>query len=155
MSAFVPDAFVFQEANAVEVTESTLLGGNNCFSVVTDQGKHYRIVNFYLDSGFIQHPGSKKGLETLLKEGLTWPIKIAVLSERIACINDPRIPDSEYRDEFCEVCCPQELLPMPQRLRKARRIASGKVSFSKTVYTPKGETEPRVMLVESCVIRAD
>lgn len=86
----------------------------NCFTVLTEGGKSYRIVDFAYEN-----------LEEALRRGLTWPIKIFPLSACVAVIHDPRIPDDWYRDYWCEVCCPEELLPLPQILAHKRQIARG------------------------------
>jgi len=115
---------MFTLKNAVRVTSSTLVGvlpgefplaGGNCFSVECDDGSGAAIVNFGLEN-----------LEELLQHrGLTWPVQIALISERIGVIHDPRIHDSWYRSQFCETCCPRELLPLPQLLQQFRAEARG------------------------------
>lgn len=110
------------EKLATAVTECTCIGGmgsypylrGNCFSVETDDGKNYRIVNFVLEN-----------LEHLLNNGLTWPVKIRVLAGRTAVVCDGRIAERAYQTDFCEICCPAELLPTPQRLRHLRDIERG------------------------------
>ncbi len=106
------------------VGETTCVGFNadkypaehgNCFSVenVTD-GKGFKILNFIHEN-----------LAELMREGLTWPVRCQSLSDRHAVIHDERIPDSFYERWFCEVCCPVDLLPSPQLLRRERWIATG------------------------------
>lgn len=114
----IPESLQFETAEAVEISEETLVGFNNCFSVMTSQRKHYKIVNFYAEA-----------LRSLLHDGLTWPVKIAVLGEKWAAIHDTRIPRDKYCQSFCEICTPTELLPIPQRLRMALDIASGRLKF--------------------------
>jgi len=100
---------------AVSILSQTLLGFNNCFSVETEDGCNYRIVNFYLET-----------LEKCIEKNIVgWPVKIRILSEHIAVINDYRIPDKYYNNEFCTVCCPEELLPITQQLLHERQIESG------------------------------
>ena len=85
----------------------------NCFSVEAEGG-NYRIVNFVHEN-----------LEELIEAGLTYPIGIRVLAGNIAVIHDKRIPSEWYRSEFCEVCCPRSLLPLPQTLRQEREVRQG------------------------------
>jgi len=101
--------------NAIAVTSVTLVGNihteyplpsGNCFSVQVGNGKHYRIVNF-----------NHENLEELIRrEVISFPIKIMVLSDRVAVIHDSRIDHDWYDTRFCEVCCPNSLLPLPQLL---------------------------------------
>lgn len=109
---------------AVATTCQTLVGyttntfpmkSGNCFSVKCSDGSGHRIVNFCIEN--LQ--------ELLNREILEYPIKIGVLREGIAVIHDERIPDEWYDKRFCEVCCPSDLLPVPQRLQHLRDIASG------------------------------
>ncbi len=106
---------------AVGVTYQTMVGSwgdfprehGNCFGVEVD-GREYRVVNFI-----------QENLAEAIKRGITWPIKVKLISERHAVIHDERIPDSWYSKEFCEVCCPKEMLPVNQLLRHDRQIARG------------------------------
>jgi hypothetical protein len=149
---FVPEPYQFQMDEAVGVVSCTTLGAGNCFAVRTEDGKHYDVVNFYLDDNFFD---KKKGLETLLKEGcLTWPVKIAILAGRTAVINDERIPDEHYRSRFCEVCCPPDLLPVHQRLAKARAIAKGTTSFIQAEAWDSPWGKMPAMVIESTTITA-
>ena len=119
---------------ALHVTITTLIGVigkapfsyGNCFSVRADDGNAYRIVNMVLEN-----------LDVLIKSGLTYPIDIKVLGDGVAVMHDRRIPDDWYKSDFCETCCPYELLPMPQQLQRERHIMQGKRverSNSYTVY---------------------
>lgn len=107
---------------ASHVTSYTLVGVigrppfrvGNCFSVLGEDGRDYRILNFVYEN-----------LQELERHGLTWPLEIRPLSKYDAVLHDPRIPDSWYPKEFCEVCCPRELLPLPQRLEQERHILQG------------------------------
>lgn len=126
MAEFIPECYQFQEAQALEITWQTCVGGANCFSVRVEGGKEYRVVNFKVNKGY----DGRKGLDELIAEGLlSWPVKIAVLGLRVCAINDPRIPEEHYQDHFCTVCCPMELLPVGQRLETSRRIADGTTKF--------------------------
>lgn len=110
------------DIKAVEISTVTLMGvagkfplqHGNCFSVVGDDGKEYRIVNFVYEN-----------LAQLLGSGLVFPIDIRLLNDRVAVIHDKRIPSDWYMSRFCEVCCPQSLLPAPQLLRIEREIMQG------------------------------
>ncbi len=110
--------------NAIRTTSQTLVGSSgsfprkfgNCFSVESEDGYSYRILNFKIEN-----------LEELTRRGeLSWPIKCEALSARSAVINVGRIPDDWYMDHFCEVCTPLDLLPLPQRLKQLRDIQRGK-----------------------------
>ena len=103
---------------AAEITLTTLIGVDtnkypvrhgNCFSVKADDGGHYRIVNF-----------AHENVEELIRRGVNFPYRILPLSKEVAVIHDNRIPPEWYRDHFCSVCCPEELLPMPQKLTNIR-----------------------------------
>lgn len=130
-----------KELMAKGATTITLLGvwgklpleRGNCFSVETEQGD-FRIVNFVHEN-----------LEHLLKHGLSWPIRIMVLGDGIAALHDERIPDRWFSKTYCEVCCPQSLLPFPQRAahmrqeaRGERKVRTGFISFDPS----KKPTEP-------------
>jgi len=110
---------------ATAITSHTLVGiqksdfplkRGNCFSMRTQDNDEYRIVNF-----------SVENLEWLMERGLTFPIEIDPLDaiHHAAVIIDPRIPDEFFDMTFCEVCCPKELLPQPQKLRIARQVKQG------------------------------
>ena len=110
--------------NAIRENGQTLVGSSgpfprkfgNCFSVVDESGKSYKILNFKIEN-----------IEELVRlKELSWPIKCEALSEHSAVINDGRIPDDWYQDHFCEVCTPLDLLPLPQRLQHLRDIQRGK-----------------------------
>lgn len=85
----------------------------NCFSV-SCKDRDYRIVNFKAEN-----------LDELVKRGLTWPVKILPIGESVAVICDDRISDKWYDDQYCEVCCPNSLLPHPQKMRQFREILRG------------------------------
>ncbi len=145
---FIPEPYQFQMDEAVSVEWISY----NCFSVLTTSGQHYRIVNFnHRNSPFDDHTG----LETLLKNGLTWPIKIAILGPGTAVIQDERIANEHYLTRFCEVCCPMDLLPIPQRLHKAREIAKGTTSFIKAEAMKYPWGDMPEMIIESTRIIAD
>lgn len=108
---------------AVRVTSATLVGvfkdkyplqRGNCFSVLADDGKEYRVVNFVHEN-----------LEEVCRRGISFPIAMRRISERVAIFHDGRIPDEWYSDRFCETCCPEPLLPMPQRLAHERQEMQG------------------------------
>lgn len=112
-------------ANALEVTTQTLVGkmgkdfprkSGNCFSVETDQGKEYRIVNFNVENW-----------EEMIKRGLELPIKIGILGGRTAIIHDDRIPEEWYDYQYCPTCCPEFYLPEPQKLAKERKRSRGHI----------------------------
>jgi hypothetical protein len=49
------------------------------------------------------------------------PVQVHLLSERIGIIHDPRIPDEWYDKRYCEVCCPESLLPFPQQAARVKK----------------------------------
>lgn len=109
---------------ATNITSVTLVGVNtskfpvsrgNCFSVNTESGKEYRIVNFSVEN--LEYGLKKKFIE--------WPIKILPLSDYVAVIHDERIDEAYFDNRYCEVCCPKDLLPPQQRLAHERAIACG------------------------------
>ncbi len=121
------------------VSSTTLIGSygdfprarGNCFSVYREEvvGSHgtaprrdFRVLNFNLEN-----------LEHLIEIKLVqWPIDILVYENHYALIHDKRIPDEYYQKHFCEVCCPEDLLPMPQRLALDRMILRGEREIIKT-----------------------
>lgn len=56
---------------------------------------------------------------------ISFPINISVLRDSIAIICDERIPNEWYSNKFCETCTPQDLLPIPQRLKHILDIKRG------------------------------
>lgn len=104
----------------VDTSEYPTRGGN-CFSVrvkdhpdsgVGEAGNRLdigetRIVNFGVEN-----------LIRLLEIGVVeWPVRIAFLNQnkRVGIIHDHRIPTEWYDKRYCEVCCPDHLLPLPQQ----------------------------------------
>jgi hypothetical protein len=105
----------------------------NCFSVIASDGKEYKIVNF-----------AAENFEALHQFDCKLPVKIRVLSERHAVIHDERIPDDWYQGKFCEVCCPERLLPIPQQLRIEREKAQGfRQSYGERSYKIDFEKKPK------------
>lgn len=107
---------------ATSIGMQTLLGvrdqerpssSGNCFSVfvgdvttediINRRAEEYKIVNFNLEN-----------LKDLLRQGLTWPIQCKILDGRVAILHDPRIGERWYQIRYCEVCCPESLLPITQ-----------------------------------------
>ena len=116
---------IWQTVDGVSIAWQTLVGtlettfpkaSGNCFGMDTNLGQCYSVVNFYAEN-----------LEYLLQQHMiTLPIKLLVCpGTDIAVVNDGRIPDNWYRNKFCEVCCPRELLPPTQRLKHLRDIDRG------------------------------
>ena len=111
---------------ALNITTVTLVGVDtskypvdhgNCFSVEAEDGKEYRIVNFYYEN--IK--------EAINREKIQFPIEIKLICKNTAIIDDERIPDSWYANRYCEVCCPYEHIPVNQKQRKDRAIRRGEV----------------------------
>jgi len=126
------------------ITTTTLIGvmldkfpsdRGNCFSILATDDKQYRIVNFHYEN-----------IKMVIELGIEIPIKIQILGNGMAIIHDERIPDEWYNNKFCEVCCPERLLPYPQILTHQRQIARGErnvgneiisIDFSKSPKLPK------------------
>jgi len=112
--------------NATAVTCQTLVGVmsrdfplqyGNCFSVSSDSTVRYKIVNFILEN-----------LQELLKQNvISWPVKILPISNRAAVIVDERIPEEWYSKEYCEICCPFDLLPHNQQMTYVRKLLRGDI----------------------------
>lgn len=108
---------------ALHVTSYTLIGvfgepphdHGNCFSIEADDGKCYHVVNFVYEN-----------IEALEKLGLQFPLEIERLADGVVALMDPRIGERWYRDTFCEICCPRDLLPVTQRQRHKRDISRGR-----------------------------
>lgn len=131
------DKFKFK--NATSITSTTLVGtmgkkfplaNGNCFSVECDDKTEYRIVNFVLEN-----------LEQLIKiKQLQWPVLILPISERQAVIVDERIPEDWFSNDYCEVCCPFNLLPHNQQMRYVRKLVRKDIEEfesedKKSIYT--------------------
>jgi hypothetical protein len=108
------------------------LSSGNCFSVLTEDNKQYRIVNFCFEN-----------IEELIKRGICHPFQIGILSDRVAVLLDSRIPDSWYQEHYCEACCPDSLLPHGQQMRHIRqeergeRVVKGNCIFTDFSKAPK------------------
>ena len=111
---------------ALQVRSHTLVGVDtsgfpvrrgNCFSVEGDDGQEYRVVNFAFEN-----------LEELQRRGLRFPIQCENLGRNRAIVQDPRIGERWYADRYCEVCCPNEMLPCNQRDVYRRQEMSGERS---------------------------
>ncbi len=137
---------------ATEIGEQTCLGvlsirdgkpqsSGNCFSL---EGKNkngrwsLRIVNFYVEN-----------LRYVLTHGITWPIKVMRLSERVAIVHDERIPEEWYNQRYCETCCPEDFLPCSQVMARRRQEARGE----RTII--KGDGEVRFGVKSFDVVRID
>lgn len=133
------------DMKATEETYHTLVGvygepphqRGNCFGVKGEDGKEYRIVNFVYEN-----------LEALEAAGLTWPIDIRVLGGSAAVFHDRRIPSNWYQTHFCEVCCPSQLLPLPQLLRREREVMQGVCKEH-----PNGVVEYRIGKEPDCLVK--
>jgi hypothetical protein len=87
----------------------------NCFSVMCDHQIQYRIVNFNYEN--LQY--------LLVHKMIQFPIQILVLAGTVAVFHDFRIEYDWYSDRFCETCCPEDLLPIPQQLKIQRDKDAG------------------------------
>lgn len=87
----------------------------NCFSLLTEEDAYVKILNF-----------NHENLKKLIDDGVvSFPIIISKLSEYKAVIVDGRIPDEWYSNKFCEVCTPDDLLPLPQKIKHQLEIDRG------------------------------
>jgi len=86
----------------------------NCFSIKTADEQHFRVVNFNYEN-----------LEELQAAGLKFPIQCRKLGEGTAIFHDPRIGERWYSRRYCEVCCPESLLPIPQIQSHERDVMRG------------------------------
>ena len=126
---------------ATSVAGHTLLGVSgsfpldygNCFTVHASDGETYKIVNFVLEN-----------LEKLSELGVGFPFKMRIIRGRVAVINDERIPDDWYQGKFCETCCPVDLLPITQQLRRERHIACGAIEEHNGFTTWNASKLPRI-----------
>lgn len=92
----------------------------NCFSVIASDDNEYRILNFNYEN--FRH------LIDVLKIDIQ-TVKILPITKRYAVIHEESFPHEYYQKEFCEVCCPAGFLPFNQKLRRARKIASGELKL--------------------------
>jgi hypothetical protein len=91
----------------------------NCFDLRTADKQYFKILNFHAEN-----------LEYALQHGLIdWPIKIRPMEHRCAVIHDCRIPHDWYMQEFCTICTPDDLLPLPQKLARERDIETGALIY--------------------------
>ncbi len=117
-------------ARTVTTVTCLVVGGSpphahgNCFSMKTDDGKNFKIVNFVHEN-----------FEHLVKCGLELPVALTPISERHAVVDDPRIPLEFYQSEYCSVCCPSDLWPEPQQFERLRKILRGEM----VVKPPRGD----------------
>lgn len=131
---YIPE--ILEQLEAVKIGGQTLVAINktkeppyergNCFDVKGSDGEYYRIVNFNIEN-----------LETLIDNKIVnLPVKISKIAKHKAVIDDERIPYQWYSNDFCEICCPTDLLPITQRLRIKRDETAGK---RETRVNEKGE----------------
>lgn len=114
------------------LTKNFPISSGNCFSVVAENDKSYRIVNFVHEN-----------MEELFRRGFKAPFKIAVIGKNTAIVHDERIPDRWYQDRYCEVCCPSELLPVNQRMAHLRHIECGYRTEYETWVTFNPSRKPK------------
>ena len=104
------DNYPLKRGNCFSVFREEIVGGHGKISY-----KEYRVLNFNYEN-----------LEHLLESNIIqWPIDIFIYERDFALIHDIRIPEEYYQKHFCEVCCPEDLLPMPQRLALDRKTLRG------------------------------
>ena len=114
----------------------------NCFSVCTVEDRLCRIVNF-----------SHENFIEAVARGVKLPISIGIIGknngtgEGYAIVHDKRISVDWYQQRWCEICCPEDLLPLPQRLAHALEIEQGVRiqgdGFIKINYAKKPTLEKR------------
>lgn len=96
----------------------------NCFSLRSDE-REYKIVNFGYEN-----------LKMLIDMNIIkFPIRIWKLSDNVAIIHDERIDNRFYWDGFCEICCPYEFLPLPQKLARDLNVRRGVVVHHGNIIT--------------------
>jgi hypothetical protein len=84
---------------------------------MTVNKQHLKIVNFGLEN-----------LEMLLDlKIISFPVQIFKLSDNIAIIHDERIPLRFYWNKYCTHCCPNHLLPLPQRAYHDLKVRTGDI----------------------------
>lgn len=117
---------------AVEIGSVTSMGcgrgpypmsRGNCFDVIDGDGRGYKILNFGYEN--LKEALRRGTSDDPWAPGVAWPIACLALGDHSAVIHDPRIPTDWYMSEWCEVCCPESMLPVPQILRNRLREASG------------------------------
>ena len=93
----------------MKLVNATAVGGVTLVSHLYEDGAGpLRIVNFnYENLSYL--------LDTHV---LPWPIKVLQIGKRTAIVYDPRVPDEFFDAKWCTVCCPERLLPMPQRIHR-------------------------------------
>lgn len=68
--------------------------GGNCFSVETEEGPAYHLINFRLEN-----------FEELIRRGvINWPVKITPVDDDHAEVTDERIPKEWYYNKYCSIC---------------------------------------------------
>lgn len=115
-----------EESKIVDIKGQTLIGvlkdkypisRGNCFTAVCDKGKFHKIVNFNIEN--------YEYIYSYLNDHLKIRELLSGSEHSISIIHDSRVPDEWYDDRFCEVCCPERLLPLPQRLAHERGVENG------------------------------
>lgn len=95
------------------------LNRGKCFGMIVD-GKEHTILNFYYEN--LEH--------LLAAKVVSLPVKVKVLPHGTAVVVDGRIPKGYYRADMCLLCCPFDLLPLPQKIEKWREQLAGEVTMS-------------------------
>lgn len=117
-----PDNILEQQDHFVlgtEITSATLVGFNherwphpsgNCFSMLTVDGREFRIVNFCYEN-MQELTGNRE---------ISFPIRLYILGDpatsKVAVVYDTRIQATWYAREFCTVCTPKQFLSFTQRM---------------------------------------
>jgi hypothetical protein len=95
--------------NGIKVTSQTMVSFNNCFSMISDDGYEYRIVNFYIEN---------------LDQSLL-PIKLKKICTNVAIVDDERLTE-KCNNHYCSVCCPEDYLLDHQKKQIEEDLKSGK-----------------------------
>lgn len=106
----------------------------NCFSMlynVDGKDEVVKIVNM-----------SYEDILSALTMGLSPPVKVLLLSSNVGVIYDRRISPQWLQNNYCTVCCPTHLLPLPQRLNEAlleevgyyTRAGTGTITIDRDKY---------------------
>lgn len=142
-----PEDILEQTSNlihGISVTTVTLVGivqksypykHGNCFSMLADNGREYKVVNFFYEN-------LKEGIR---RNKLTLPVRLYVLGDAAtsttAILYDTRIPGDWYNSEFCTTCTPHKLLPFGQRAIKELKIESGAIIVTDKFTIERMNTE--------------
>ena len=99
-------------------TSSYPVHHGNCFDVVCDDGKNYRISNF-----------SYENYSEVTQRFELSDVKVSIIGKRNAIIADERIPTEWYDQRWCSICTPSNLLPPQQQLEDKLSELKGDTTY--------------------------